>query len=90
MAYFNGKDILPEELFLQVQNYCEGNVIYIPRKAGARRRWGYNTGICRELDKRNRLIREKKQQGCSMKELAKEFHLSVDSLKKILYSAHAE
>ena len=32
MTYLNGKDILPEELFIQVQEYCAGELIYIPKK----------------------------------------------------------
>ena len=68
MTYLNGKDILPEELFMQVQEYCAGELIYIPKKDGTRQNWGNSTGIRKEL-----------------KELTEEFHLSVYSLKKILY-----
>lgn len=85
MTYLNGKDILPEELFMQVQEYCAGELIYIPKKDGTRQNWGSSTGIRKELDERNRMIREKKKNGCSLKELTEEFHLSVYSLKKILY-----
>lgn len=85
MTYLNGKDILPEELFIQVQEYCAGELIYIPKKDGTRQSWGNSTGIRKELDERNQIIREKKKNGCSLKELTGEFHLSIYSLKKILY-----
>lgn len=85
MTYLNGKDILPEELFIQVQEYCAGKLIYIPKKDGTRQSWGNSTGIRKELDERNQMIREKKKNGCSLKELTEEFHLSIYSLKKILY-----
>ena len=68
MTYLNGKDILPEELFMQVQEYCAGELIYIPKKDGTRQNWGNSTGIRKELDERNRMIREKKKNGCSLKE----------------------
>ena len=47
MTYLNGKDILPEELFMQVQEYCAGELIYIPKKDGTRQNWGNSTGIRR-------------------------------------------
>lgn len=53
MTYLNGKDILPEELFIQVQEYCAGELIYIPKKDGTRQSWGNSTGIRKELDERN-------------------------------------
>lgn len=41
MSYKNGKDILPPNLLKQLQNYIQGEIIYVPRKsrnaqAGAR------------------------------------------------------
>ena len=66
MTYLNGKDILPEELFIQVQEYCAGELIYIPKKDGTRQSWGNSTGIRKELDERNQMIREKKKNGCSL------------------------
>ena len=67
------------------KRYSAGELIYIPKKDGTRQSWGNSTGIRKELDERNQMIREKKKNGCSLKELTEEFHLSIYSLKKILY-----
>lgn len=34
MTYLNGKEILPEQLLMQIQDYCDGGLIYIPKKEG--------------------------------------------------------
>ena len=85
MTYLNGKNVLPKELFQQVQHYCSGQLLYIPAPSGHRKGWGEETGIRRELAARNQIIREKKRRGSTLEELAEEFHLSVSSLKKIIY-----
>ena len=85
MTYLNGKNVLPKELFQQVQCYCSGQLLYIPAPSGHRKSWGEETGIRRELAARNQIIREKKRRGSTLEELAEEFHLSVSSLKKIIY-----
>ena len=85
MTYLNGKNVLPKELFQQVQRYCSGQLLYIPAPSGHRKSWGEETGIRRELAARNQIIREKKRRGSTLEELAEEFHLSVSSLKEIIY-----
>ena len=40
---------------MQVQEYCAGELIYIPKKDGTRQNWGNSTGIRKELDERNRI-----------------------------------
>ena len=87
MTYLNGKEILPEQLLMQIQDYCDGGLIYIPQKEGKRQVWGSGTGIRDDLNNRNRIIRDKKKNGSSFNELAEEFHLSVNSLKKIVYTS---
>ncbi|NCB93573.1 MAG: hypothetical protein EOM40_13610 [Clostridia bacterium] len=90
MTYLNGKEILPEELLRQVQRYCAGGLLYIPKEEGTRQVWGARTGIKEDLHIRNNMIREKKKNGSSIKNLAEEYHLSIDSLKKILYGSEAK
>lgn len=85
MTYLNGKEILPQELLQQVQDYCAGGLVYIPQREGTRQVWGDGTGIRKELDRRNQVIREKKKNGKTLHELEEEYHLSVNSLRKILY-----
>lgn len=40
MSYQNSINILPRELIEQIQEYVEGKVIYIPKKAANKKPWG--------------------------------------------------
>ncbi|ANY68090.1 hypothetical protein BBD42_17605 [Paenibacillus sp. BIHB 4019] len=85
MKYENGSDILPEELLREVQKYASGKLLYIP--AGEEKRaWGAASGYREQLQRRNRMIRNKYAHGRTVSELADEYFLSLDSIKKILYS----
>ncbi len=85
MKYENARDVLPEELFLEVQKYASGKMLYFP--AGEDKRgWGEASGYREQLLKRNRMIRNKYAHGTTVSELADEYYLSLDSIKKIIYS----
>jgi hypothetical protein len=85
MKYENGCDILPEELLREVQKYAAGKLLYIP-SGEEKRAWGEASGYRKELQRRNRMIRNKYAHGRTVSELADEYFLSLDSIKKILYS----
>lgn len=85
MAYINGKEVLPIELLEEVQKYFKGGVIYIPDVGSSRKEWGARTNTRDILKERNREIKAKKQRGISISELMEEYHLSYDSIKKIVY-----
>lgn len=40
MGYVNAFKILPQELVEQIQEYIEGQTIYIPKQKNKRCRWG--------------------------------------------------
>lgn len=81
MKYENGSDILPEELLREVQKYASGKLIYIP--AGEEKKaWGAASGYREQLQRRNRMIRNKYAHGRTVSELADEYFLSLDSIKK--------
>lgn len=61
----------------------EGEAIYIP-KADRRAAWGGNTGIKTEYEKRNRIIAEEWKKGVAVIDLSQRYHLSEDSIRKIL------
>lgn len=84
MSYKNGKDILPEEVLFQIQKYFSGGIIYIP-SPDKPKEWGTKTGIKEQLRIRNIEIKAKKKQGFSIEELMVEYHLSYDSIKRIVY-----
>lgn len=81
--YKNAKDVLPDDLLKAVQRYLQGATLYIPVR-GTRRPWGDRTGIREQLAKRNEAIRALFQEGRSLEELASTFHLSVETVQKIV------
>ena len=84
MQYENAKDILPASILEEVQKYAEGKVIYIP-KHGKTKGWGEASGYREKLNKRNALICSRYASGASIMELAEEYYLSPESVKKIVY-----
>lgn len=84
MNYENAKDLLPEDILRQVQNYAAGKLLYVPIKEDGKS-WGEVSGYRQKLMKRNRMICNKYANGMTISELADEYFLSLDSIKKILY-----
>lgn len=84
MNYENAKDLLPDEILRQVQNYAAGKLLYVPVKEEGKS-CGEVSGYRQKLIKRNRMICNKYANGMTISELADEFFLSLDSIKKILY-----
>lgn len=85
MKYENGRDIFPERLLRQIQKYVSGKLVYIPSKE-KKREWGESSGYKQYLAERNRDIRERFHAGAGMEQLADEYYLSCESIKKIVYS----
>jgi Mor family transcriptional regulator len=83
--YENAKDLLPEELFKELQKYAEGKLLYVPASE-EKKTWGQASGYRDKLKKRNRMICNKYAGGRTISELADEYFLSLDSIKKIVYS----
>ena len=84
MKYKNAQEILPDRLLKELQQYISGETLYIP-KTDERKNWGENSGARSYYKRRNAEIRKKYGQGKTMDELAEEYNLSVDSIRKILY-----
>lgn len=85
MSYVNGKEVLPEDILSEIHKYFDGGLLYIPTPENERCKWGSKTKIKSELHKRNQEIRQKKHNGLSIQELMEEYHLSYDTIKRILY-----
>ena len=49
MRYIKADQVLPEEVIELIQQYVDGQNIYIPRKAEQRRAWGQGTSYREEL-----------------------------------------
>lgn len=84
MGYKNGKDILPPGLLKQLQDYIQGEIIYIPKKDQTRAGWGENNGTRQSIQRRNVEIFHLYENGSTVTELIRQFHLSEDSIRKII------
>lgn len=84
MSYKRAEHILPAEIIELIQNYVDGESIYIPRKDNNRREWGERTNIRNELDTRNQQIYDDYQQGYEIIELVKKYFLSEKSIQCII------
>lgn len=85
MKYRNATDIFPDELLREIQKYSAGELIYIPQDR-ERKQWGSNSGARSYYTERNAQIRKKhEQEGAKIGELAAEYGLSTDTIRRILY-----
>jgi Mor family transcriptional regulator len=82
--YKNGEVILPPELLERLQEYVQGEIIYIPKRGKQRTGWGVNCGTKQLIAKRNFQIYKSYQNGIKIPEIASEFYLSEDSIRKIV------
>ena len=84
MRYIKAEDILPEEVVELIQQYVDGETIYIPRKAENRLAWGCRTSYKSELRQRNGRIHQEHASGATVSELSGRYHLSEKSIRRIL------
>lgn len=87
MSYRSAEEILPVEIFELIQQYVDGENIYIPRKSENRKAWGEGTQLKAELTARNREIYQSYLEGMKMAELADKYFLSEKSIQRIVYQA---
>ena len=84
MKYVNAKDVLPQELIEQLQNYVQGSYVYIPKKEDTIKSSDKKTDYRIELEKRNAHIYLKYLQNWSHGQIAKLYHLSLPSIRRII------
>jgi hypothetical protein len=87
MPYMKANELLPPDLLREVQKYVQGSLMYIPRAAESRLGWGEVSGARENFDRRNAAIRCAKASGKRIDDLAEEFGLSSDGIRKILYGS---
>ncbi|MBQ2283694.1 MAG: phosphotransferase [Agathobacter sp.] len=82
MKYTNANKVLPKELIEQIQEYVQGEYVYIPikDKVAVENVTDYQT----ELEKRDAHIYKKYLEGVSNKRLAQIYHLSESSIRRII------
>jgi Mor family transcriptional regulator len=86
LKYINANKVLPEKLIIEIQKYVQGETIYIPKLETEHLKWGTSSGGRRILDSRNDSIRKSFVSGSSIQQLAEEYYLSNETIKKIVYS----
>ncbi len=84
MGYIRAEEILPIEVIELIQQYVDGENIYIPRKVSHRQAWGASTQIKQELSERNQQIYKDYLAGSNVSELAIKYYLSEKSIQRIL------
>ncbi|WBW97297.1 CD3324 family protein [Oceanirhabdus sp. W0125-5] len=84
MKHIKAENVLPEEVINIIQEYVDGEYIYIPRKNSNQKSWGEKNGIKDEFKKRNLEIYNRFNQGRTIKGLAKEYYLSEQSIRRIV------
>ena len=85
MKYLNAQIILPDALVKELQTYVQGGYIYVPVASGQQKCWGEVSGYRKELEQRNRQIKEEYQKGVSMESLSEKYCLSLYAVRKIIY-----
>jgi len=86
VRYVKAEVILPDNLVREIQKYIQGEYLYIPSQPEKRKKWGENSGNREYMKNRNEDIRSKYNNGYAIANLAEEFFLSIDSIKKIIYT----
>ena len=84
MRYQKANEILPVELVELIQDYIDGEYVYIPRKRENKKGWGETSRAREELQSRNIEIFVKYSQGLGIKDLAEQYFLSEKSIQRIV------
>ncbi|PJJ27250.1 CD3324 family protein [Lacrimispora celerecrescens] len=84
MSYIKAADVLPKEIIDLIQDYIDGEYIYVPRKEINRKAWGENTRSKEMIHFRNMEIYEKYTKGIPIDHLSETYYLSPKSIQKII------
>ncbi len=87
--YRNASQVLPEELLKKVQEYIQGENLYIPN-ASSKAAWGESNGTREHLKNRNLRICQDYTGGMPIALLMEKYHLGYDSIRKILRNCGKE
>ena len=82
MSYLRADQVLPRELLEAIQQYVDGQLIYIPSKE--RHSWGSGTSTRLYLRERNEEIYGAFKNGAAIDELSRKYSLSEKSIQRIL------
>ena len=82
MGYKKATHVLPHDLLLKVQEYIDGEFLYIPTISDHKNSWGETTR--QELQDRNQRIYADYLAGNQMEFLAEKYFLSLKSIQRII------
>ncbi len=86
MGYIHALEILPERLIEEIQEYVDGQVIYIPKIKIKRCKWGEKTDTKAYFKKRNTEIYNRYKNGTTVLELSEKYFLTPKSIQRIIRS----
>ncbi len=84
MSYASAREIFPEYILKIIQQYVDGECIYIPRKEENKMAWGELTKSKEELLVRNKRIYEDYLSGISIQNLSETYYLSPKTIQRII------
>lgn len=84
MCYIAAKEVLPIEILELIQNYVEGEYIYIPKREENKKLWGSTTTTKKEIKLRDARIYSEYKSGICRKDLAAKYFLSKKSIDRII------
>ncbi|ACQ54031.1 CD3324 family protein [Clostridium botulinum] len=85
MKYLNANKVLPDFLVKELQNYVQGDYLYVPIEKDKHKKWGELSGCRNEIEIRNQEIIDKHMNGASIEELSDTYYLSIHAVRKIIY-----
>lgn len=86
MGYIKAEEILPKEVIEIIQQYVEGENIYIPKRANNRAGWGSKNSTKEKIKDRNIAIYNDFCDGMRIEKLAVKYFLSEKSIQRIVYN----
>ncbi|WP_315070207.1 CD3324 family protein [uncultured Clostridium sp.] len=84
MGYSSARDVFPENILRMIQEYVDGECIYIPKKEENKIAWGKLTKSKEELLVRNNKIYEDHLSGISIQSLSETYYLSPKTIQRII------
>jgi Mor family transcriptional regulator len=84
LKYIKAQSVLPEEVIKIIQQYVDGECVYIPRKDENTKAWGEKSGTKVSLMRRNEEIWKKYTFGTTITDLSCEYYLSEQSVRRII------
>lgn len=85
MSYLRADLIFPDELLSEIQKYVQDGLVYVPKPKKLHKKWGENSGSREAIRHRNSEIRIKFQSARRIEQLAEEYCLSIETVKRIVY-----